>query len=517
MLSRHDLPVEVLAHIFTLVQEPRTRLRALRGSLRWIPSICHVCRRWRSIAISTPLLWNTIVSRGWQRDRSWIPIALERAAGAPLEVLVDIWSHTGPSKAQIVRETLELLLPHSSTFRTVEFEFDSHHPNDDPSLLALVSRSLVLMTKVVGLHLIHLGEWASSPLPFDAADFNQSGSLRYLTLAGVYTLPWSSPAYTSLRSLDLQSISSPPDVEKFLDILRACPELERLNVVNCDFPDRQTASSSGAVVALPNMRVLSLTGHSRVFAYLADRIEVSAACKVIGLVLHLEDGVDTTHVYSQFRPASLYRSILPLLETLVLSYSSEAGFASHGTFGGGHQIHLEILPENFTLPPLSLAAWNAWLRPFSALSAKSLVHFRILYPGDPLKELTEEMWTAALASFPCLDSIELESTTLVGELQPPIENTDILRVVAALEASGLCAPRLRNLTFVSVMIDDSIVDPIVRMLERRAERGAVPLEKLILEYQERQFNVEHLTVVRNLQEQVAKLGLTVSSTYVQVH
>lgn len=92
------------------------------------------------------------------------------------------------------------------------------------------------------------------------------------------------------------------------------------------------------------------------------------------------------------------------------------------------------------------------------------------------------MWTAALSSFPCLESLKVKSTSLGYAPQPSIDSTDILRVVKVLGgvAAGLCVPCLCMLKFVSVVVDESIVDPVVRMLERRNERGAVPLKKLIL-------------------------------------
>ena len=141
-----NLRTEIICMIFDYAVA--SELRPHKGIQRLPPwHLGHICRRWRSIAISTPLLWSTIVNTGRRQDCFWVPIMLERAAGAPLDVLVDMWGES----VQTVREALELLLPHSSTFRSVlsTFDYFEDYDGDEECLLMLVSRFLPQMTDIV--------------------------------------------------------------------------------------------------------------------------------------------------------------------------------------------------------------------------------------------------------------------------------------------------------------------------------------------------------------------------------
>ena len=86
----HWLPPELLIHIFVL--STYTALDPAHSRIDTAPfSISHVCRRWREIALATPVLWRRVVLTS-QDISSWHPVSpatqtfLERSKGTPAEV-----------------------------------------------------------------------------------------------------------------------------------------------------------------------------------------------------------------------------------------------------------------------------------------------------------------------------------------------------------------------------------------------------------------------------------------------
>lgn len=100
----YRLPTELISDIFLLVvafpsngdpaYDPKNglELRPLRGEISPL-LLCKICRRWRSIAFSTPLLWARLrikfkkpLSDGYERHllRQW----LDRAGTCPLSLTI---------------------------------------------------------------------------------------------------------------------------------------------------------------------------------------------------------------------------------------------------------------------------------------------------------------------------------------------------------------------------------------------------------------------------------------------
>ena len=104
----NNLPAEILSTIFELVQGDQSFLTAIPGfwyprpswdaigqvhSMRWL-QVTAVCRRWRQVAISNPLLWNTIALRcpfGGPAEPEYELSWFHRAADALLDV--HIWDY----------------------------------------------------------------------------------------------------------------------------------------------------------------------------------------------------------------------------------------------------------------------------------------------------------------------------------------------------------------------------------------------------------------------------------------
>ncbi|KNZ75994.1 hypothetical protein J132_00744 [Termitomyces sp. J132] len=88
----HRLPAEVLGIIFVYT------LDHLRDRRQWAPKVddphiilCGVCKRWRDVAISMPMLWSAFpaYSVGENNDMALYRLWLERTRGAPLVINFD--------------------------------------------------------------------------------------------------------------------------------------------------------------------------------------------------------------------------------------------------------------------------------------------------------------------------------------------------------------------------------------------------------------------------------------------
>lgn len=95
----HWLPPELLIHIFVLTTY--SALDPAQSRLDTAPfSISHVCRRWREIALSTPVLWRRVVLTPLDISLRH-PVSpatqtfLERSKGIPAEVFYAVRSNTG--------------------------------------------------------------------------------------------------------------------------------------------------------------------------------------------------------------------------------------------------------------------------------------------------------------------------------------------------------------------------------------------------------------------------------------
>ncbi|TFK63773.1 hypothetical protein BDN72DRAFT_802946, partial [Pluteus cervinus] len=95
------LPVETLAEIFQLTQtSPFDSENHSCG--RVAMTVASVCRHWRHVVVSTPLLWNTIDIT----NVPWIRCSLERSRNLPLVVDVNLGQILGKTASDILSVTL---------------------------------------------------------------------------------------------------------------------------------------------------------------------------------------------------------------------------------------------------------------------------------------------------------------------------------------------------------------------------------------------------------------------------
>lgn len=85
------LPPELLADVFIWVKNELQSELWLRGLdwMRRLDWVALVCRYWREVAMSTPLLWRSIIVE-FPRQLRFLQEMLRRSAGAPLHLDLDV-------------------------------------------------------------------------------------------------------------------------------------------------------------------------------------------------------------------------------------------------------------------------------------------------------------------------------------------------------------------------------------------------------------------------------------------
>ncbi|KAJ7767218.1 hypothetical protein B0H16DRAFT_1366539 [Mycena metata] len=209
------LPDDVVAEIFT-ASVPLDRNAVIDGTKSPL-LLCHICRAWRNLAISTPRLWTSlhIVAPA-------TPMQVER-----LNTIVDLWlSRTGVlplsiSVAQSFRAEsdsdfatlVQNLIRYSPRWSSIRFSF---HQNSsfDPLAALSVADVPILKTAVID----HFSG-STTGFRFLATSTLRSASLRRGTPQ--IPLPWD-----QLHHLFLGEAAACETVAAGLDLLRGCPSLE---------------------------------------------------------------------------------------------------------------------------------------------------------------------------------------------------------------------------------------------------------------------------------------------------
>ncbi|KAF5378783.1 hypothetical protein D9615_006936 [Tricholomella constricta] len=146
------IPVELLTHIFFFTLrhydvpgwQPPISERWGPVPLSFSPShlsdpmdLAKVCRKWRYVALSTPMLWSSM-SIWCDNMRGHIPLLrtwLERSAACPLTIVLGepSWSHNvddwWPQQNAMATEILALLISHAHRWKAIDFRFTIKIPS----------------------------------------------------------------------------------------------------------------------------------------------------------------------------------------------------------------------------------------------------------------------------------------------------------------------------------------------------------------------------------------------------
>ncbi|KAJ7347393.1 hypothetical protein DFH08DRAFT_160269 [Mycena albidolilacea] len=199
------LPTEIVAEIFTRVFPVYPRCPPLTGVLS-PTSLTHICRLWREIAISTPVLWRAVALEYGpdQQQVHIIDLWLKRSGSFPLSINVAIDSNDGGGASK----ALSSVTAHHSRWEYLKLVYDA-------SDLPAIEGSMPMLRH---LHL-ELIEFEVNPVSFREVPLLRSAVLNDVA-ASLIVLPWA-----QLTSLGLKRVF----LHECAPILKQTP-----NLVHCE-------------------------------------------------------------------------------------------------------------------------------------------------------------------------------------------------------------------------------------------------------------------------------------------
>lgn len=248
-LSRpvNRLPAEVLLQIFDNVTVPSSsRNDTTHQSLVWpalfdfrepkrVVPLTHVCRRWRQIALASPMLWTTV------DERSNIDIAathLARSESAPLKILVR--SFTKPVARTIYSTSASRIrrLYHRSNYGTIVNSFLGFPANELEAIALEVTTSMGTLSSYV-----------AEPLLFEG----KAPRLKVLVLNKIPWLPANRLENLTHLSINENAFS----LSGWLKFLSGAPKLQEIILRSLRVTPREEPDDSNRV-ALNNLRRLAI-------------------------------------------------------------------------------------------------------------------------------------------------------------------------------------------------------------------------------------------------------------------
>ncbi|KAF9242537.1 hypothetical protein BU15DRAFT_43875 [Melanogaster broomeanus] len=230
-----------------------------------------VCRYWRDVAINTPDLWATIcVSPHDSLERARRRLA--RSKSVPLDITVNfsprVENATGVMES-IVR-AMDLLRP--ALWRARSFRLSvPNRPQAHAALLRCREDAPLLETLSICIfHSMQEDHYSSPCLPMFNGYTPRLRSCSFIS----FNFGWDKRALSGLRVLQLGGYWNcfSPSIDKLLDVLRGCPNLEELALRNMSDVDPEASIpleqefTATKVVKLPRLTKASFyyTGNMRV-------------------------------------------------------------------------------------------------------------------------------------------------------------------------------------------------------------------------------------------------------------
>ncbi|CDO68393.1 hypothetical protein BN946_scf184815.g40 [Trametes cinnabarina] len=250
----HCLPNELLSKIFTMACSDRTAIR-----------FCHVCRRWRSLALATPPYWANLV------DDEAEPIDCFKTARARVAVRPRGPGHMDIVEAIFTRSGACPLRIHFAHFSPVHAQLLQAARSRITALRLKVSPDVSTfhtMVKAMGgmpnLGRLNLaGCYLTSARDVPAWHDNELPNLRELTIT--VTRLVGRHVVSSIRKLVL---GADCESSELMEALRRCPHLETLHILNGALQGDNASLASSQAVNLPALRELRIAHLVPVVDYL---------------------------------------------------------------------------------------------------------------------------------------------------------------------------------------------------------------------------------------------------------
>ena len=413
--------------------------------------LTHVCRGWRELLISRPLLWTNLNCTDTEKTKTYI----ERSKSCPLEIRVGKVNDA----AFNWEEAFLLTIPHIGRLGTLSVS--GSPANVLPVLTEHFSCPVPLLSNLK----IVLTCDQPVALPDRLFDGDLS-SLRELGLAGVITsLPWR--GLSNLTTLTLCHI--PEDkilLTQLLDFFESAPRLHHVQFHD-SIPNSRDAPAE-RLVSLPHLKELNIVAqppHSILLDHLSIPIGTS-------LCLGFTFGGMETPIRS-YLPRSLYNlRNLSHITAAHLHFGLEPRYLElNGPSGelymfciralGGNQLNTVTIQNLLSLLTQFDVSKNRWL----AIT---------LCNSQPVASLRVEAW----GFYQTLRSMEDLRTLTLAECN----NLPFIRILDPSDhcSKGVLCPKLEELNLYIKRPDQFHVEELLRMAGARAARGAKLSSMLIV-------------------------------------
>ncbi|EIW52561.1 uncharacterized protein TRAVEDRAFT_61034 [Trametes versicolor FP-101664 SS1] len=451
------LPTEILINIFRDLKEGRTE----SGTQPWY-NVAAVCRSWRAIASSTPLLWNDI-HVGPDMNAVLFQAFLERSLPFPIAV-----SFASSTKLAVY---LALIRAHLSRVRVLRF---ISTPRSEADLVAdLLNESMPTLEKLTVWLNPSLNEDGDEDDDMDASQEEEVFAWRPeeqklphlvdLSLRGI-VLRFSATLGTSLRRLELRDcIGLAASLAVLNDVLRRCDKLEKLLISRYRCNDERLGP--GPRISLPQtLRTLVLVDSHWYTAYVLDTFYVPPTVQIsITKVVENEQEDRLDGPISECIPED--RTCLPILamvDRVHVELQRADGVCTVIGAVGAHKITIDTIAmhvEDTVVPDIA--------RDLPMLFGDApLVELIINCVGEHY--ITMMDWIHMLKRFPLIQRL-----SVIGGSLSQSEHQPRYTLVAALQGPrNVLCPNLRELALVSRHPEeDKLLQNLTACLERREARG----------------------------------------------
>ncbi|KDQ14052.1 hypothetical protein BOTBODRAFT_33164 [Botryobasidium botryosum FD-172 SS1] len=242
----NKLPVELFSRIFLFGALSDIRDSAPLPSSSIAAS--HVCRRWRQISLSTPSLWTHFRLK---TCCEWASRAEELLLPQDVLVLPDNFNPENSQDCGDCEPNLRNMRSLRISLRALRWNFD---PLSLASYMSLPAPNLTFLQLTGEEYYDDSDAHCYSHVRLPPSPFQGQHNLRHVVIS-CCALSWDSSIFTGLRRLELHGV---PDafhmrVDELLSILGACPAMEELAIMDCQFAQRNVPLRT---VPLPRLRSL---------------------------------------------------------------------------------------------------------------------------------------------------------------------------------------------------------------------------------------------------------------------
>ncbi|KIJ61105.1 hypothetical protein HYDPIDRAFT_42886 [Hydnomerulius pinastri MD-312] len=315
--------------------------------------VSHVCKHWRTVALSTPSLWTSIeVSARERPPYERVSILLERSGGLTLDIRIDCEmpddeedfesddGETPELSEGDLKVLFALLIAHVPRWGSISVDVASYE-HMYTFLQAISDPSVPPATQLESLQLYHHEEWQEEstafPKPKLLKHFTLFGGsipcLKSLALWGVH-VDWSQSWLASAPNLlDLELAYHTDDVRpswaEFAATLRSASKLETLSLClsgPSGAPAQWTTEDPSSIIPLPKLTDLVLGFHSPSYTIGLLHKLFTPALKSLTLDFDNEDYTDLVTQLAgpatTVEPPSAHEkpySLLSILESLKIS------------------------------------------------------------------------------------------------------------------------------------------------------------------------------------------------------